>query len=122
MKGTPVLACEDDVYINHIQADDLAAVALAALEQSAPAGAYNASDDSQMKMGEWFDFVAARLGLPPPPRVSRKDAGKTIPAQLLSFMGESRRLVNRKMKEALGVRLRYPTVRDGVPARKEAVA
>jgi nucleoside-diphosphate-sugar epimerase len=120
MKGTPVLADQDDVYTNHIHADDLAAIALAALADSAPAGIYNASDDTQMKMGEYFDLVAARLGLPKPPRVLRADAAKSIPATMLSFMGESRRLVNRKMKERLGVKLAYPTVAEGLPAKRQA--
>lgn len=118
MQGTPLLADEDDVYTNHIHADDLAAIALAGLAPWAPAGVYNASDDTHLKMGEYFDLLAGRLGLPMPPRVSRRDAARAIPSNQLSFMGESRRLVNRKMKERLGVRLRYPTVSHGVPAGK----
>jgi len=114
-QGIPVLADNDDVYSNHIHADDLAAAALAALDPDAPAGLYNASDDTQLKMGEWFDLLARRLGLPKPVRVSRKDAAHRIPAPMLSFMSESRRLVNRRMKEVLGVKLRYPTVHEGVP-------
>ena len=120
MQGIPVLADQDDVYTNHIHADDLAAIALAALDPGAPSGIYNASDDTQMKMGDWFDLVAARLGLPKPARVSRKDAAQSIPAGMLSFMGESRRLVNRKMKEALRVKLSYPTVHEGVPMTRRA--
>jgi nucleoside-diphosphate-sugar epimerase len=120
VQGTPVLADQDDVYTNHIHADDLAAVALAALDPAAPAGIYNASDDTQMKMGEYFDLVAARLGLPRPPRVTRAEAAQSIPAAMLSFMGESRRLDNRKIKERLGVKLAYPTVYEGVPARRQA--
>jgi len=120
-KGTPVLADNEDVYTNHIHADDLAAIALAAMADAAPAGVYNACDDTQMKMGAWFDLVAERLGLPRPPRVSRAEAQGSIPSALLSFMGESRRLLNRKIKAVLGVDLRFPTVYDGVPARKAAV-
>jgi hypothetical protein len=71
--------------------------------------------------GDWFDLVADRCGLARPPRVSRAEAGHAIPPALLSFMSESRRLVNRRMKEALGIRLQYPTVLDGVP-RRTAVA
>jgi hypothetical protein len=66
-------------------------------------------------MGEYFDLVADRAGLPRPPRVRRAEAAGRIPPVLLSFMSESRRLVNRRMKAALGIRLRYPTVFDGVP-------
>ena len=93
---------------------------IACVDPAAPAGTYNASDDTRMKMGEYFDLVAARLGLPKPPRVSRRDAGRAIPALMLSFMAESRRLVNRKMKEHLGVKLCYPTVYDGVPSKRVA--
>lgn len=113
-RATPVLAAPEDGYINLIHADDLAAIVSAALERGAP-GAYNACDDSELTMGEWFDLVAERSGLARPPRVSLAEALERIPPGLLSFMRESRRLANRRMKEHLGVRLRYPSVFDGVP-------
>lgn len=121
-RGTPVLRAEDDVYTNHVHAEDLAAICVRALDADAPPGIYNASDDSEMKMGDWFDLVADRFGLPRPPRVSRTEAARAISPVLLSFMSESRRLVNRRMKEALGIRLRYPTVLDGVPLGAAATA
>ncbi len=115
-RGAPVLRAQDDVYTNHIHADDLAAICAAALERGAAGRAYNASDDSEMKMGDYFDLVADRCGLPRPPRITRKEAeAGAISEGLLSFMRESRRLVNVRMKSELGVRLRYPTVREGVP-------
>jgi nucleoside-diphosphate-sugar epimerase len=113
--GTPVLHAEEDVYTNHIHAEDLAAIAVRALEDTASAGIYNASDDSEIRMGDWFDLLAARAGLPRPARIARAEAAGRIAPELLSFMSESRRLVNRRMKEDLGVRLQYPTVYDGVP-------
>jgi nucleoside-diphosphate-sugar epimerase len=112
--GTPVLRPADDVYTNHIHADDLAAICARALEPDAPAGIYNASDDSELKMGDWFDLLADRAGLPRPPRIGRAEAAERLPPGLLSFMRESRRLVNARLKQALGVRLRYPTVREGL--------
>jgi len=112
--GTPVLRPEDDVYTNHIHADDLGAIACRALERAAPPGVYNAADDTEMKMGDWFDLVARRFGLPPPTRVSRSQAESAIASSLLSFMRESRRLDNRKLKQVLGIRLRYPTVHQGL--------
>jgi len=116
-RGAPVLRAEDDVYTNHIHADDLAAVCLIALERGAAGRAYNASDDSVMKMGDYFDLVADRGRLPRPPRITRAAAeAGAIAEGLMSFMRESRRLVNTRMKAELGVRLRYPTVQDGVPA------
>lgn len=111
---TPVLRAEDDVYTNHIHADDLAAIVCRTLDEDAPAGFYNASDDTEMKMGEWFDLVADTYALPRPPRVSREDAKHKIPSSLMSFMQESRRLDNTRLKRVLGVRLRYPTVREGL--------
>ena len=120
--GTPVLRAEDDVYTNHVHADDLAAICVRALDPDAPPGIYNASDDSELKMGEWFDLVADRFGLSRPPRVARADAARLMSPLLLSFMSESRRLVNRRMKEALGIKLRYPTVHEGVPRAVAASA
>jgi len=112
--GTPVLRDADDVYTNHIHADDLAAICVRSLDDAAPAGTYNASDDSQIKMGAWFDLVADRAGLPRPARVSRAQSAGRVPLELLSFMSESRRLDNTRLKRALGVRLRYPSVREGL--------
>ena len=120
--GAPVFRDEDDVYTNHVHAEDLAAICLRATEDSAPPGTYNASDDSAVKMGEWFDLLADRFGLPRPPRLPRAEAAKVISPTRLSFMLESRRLVNLKMKRDLGVTLVYPTVFDGVPRQSAALA
>jgi len=115
-RGAPVLRAEDDVYTNHIHADDLAGICLAALERGAAGRVYNASDDSEIKMGDYFDLVADRARLPRPPRIARAAAeAGAIAEGLLSFMRESRRLTNTRMKAELGVRLRYPSVYEGVP-------
>jgi nucleoside-diphosphate-sugar epimerase len=115
-RGAPVLRAEDDVYTNHIHADDLAAVCQAALDRGASGRVYNASDDSEIKMGDYFNLVADRARLARPPRVARSTAeAGAIAEGLLSFMRESRRLVNTRMKAELGVRLRYPSVYEGVP-------
>jgi nucleoside-diphosphate-sugar epimerase len=118
-RGTPALRPEQDVYSNHIHADDLAGILVVALESTGARGVYNASDDGPMKMGDFFDFVADRAGFARPPRVSREEAALLLPPELVSFMSESRRLSNRRLKAELGVRLRYSTVRDGVPGIKE---
>ena len=112
--GTPVLRDADDVYTNHIHADDLAAICVRALEDAAPAGTYNASDDTQLKMGAWFDLVADHAGLPRPARIARREAAGRVPPELLFFMSESRRLDNARLKRMLGVQLRYPTVLEGL--------
>jgi len=121
-RGTPALREEDDVYTNHIHADDLAAACVAALERGGDGRIYNVSDDSEIKMGDYFDLVADRAGLPRPTRIARADAPGRIPSMMLSFMSESRRLDNRRMKAELGVILRYPTVREGVPPRIDRAA
>jgi nucleoside-diphosphate-sugar epimerase len=115
-RGAPVLRAEDDVYTNHIHADDLAAICQAALERGTAGRAYNASDDGEIKMGDYFDLVADRARLPRPPRIARAAAeAGAISAGLMSFMRESRRLSNTRMKTELGVRLRYASVHEGVP-------
>jgi nucleoside-diphosphate-sugar epimerase len=113
-RGTPVLAAEDDVYTNHIHADDLARACVAALCRGAPQRAYHVCDDSVLKMGEHFDAVADRFGLPRPPRVARAQAAAVMSPMQLSFMAESRRLDNRRLKRELRLALRYPTVADGL--------
>ena len=114
--GTPALRADEDAYTNHIHADDLARMAVAALSYGTPGRLYNASDDSVLKMGDYFDLVADRYGLPRPPRVSRAEAGQRIAPALLSFMSESRRLSNHRIKRELRFTLRYPTVREGIAA------
>jgi len=106
---TPVLVPEDDVYTNHVHADDLARVAVAALFRGRPNRAYHATDDAEMKMGQWFDAVADAYRLPRPPRVGWDEAEARVAPMLLSFMSESRRLSNDRMKRELRARLRYPT-------------
>ncbi len=108
-QGTPVLADEDDVFTNHIHAADLARATVAALFRGRPNRAYNVNDDAELKMGGWFDAVADAFHLPRPPRVSWDDAEQRIAPMLLSFMSESRRLSNARMKRELRVRLLYPT-------------
>jgi len=108
-QGTPVLTPDDDVFTNHIHADDLARATVAALFRAKPNRAYNVTDDAEMKMGGWFDAVADAFRLPRPPRVTWEEAEHRIAPLLLSFMSESRRLANERMKRELRVRLRYPT-------------
>ena len=116
-KGTPALAQEDDVYTNHIHADDLARLIVLALFRAVPQRIYHAVDDSAMRMGEYFDMVADARGLPRPPRLPREQLREKVSPMMLSFMSESRRLQNRRIREELGMRLRYPTVAAGLERR-----
>ena len=114
LRGTPVLAREDDVFTNHIHADDLARACQLALWRGQSQRVYNVSDDSQMMMGDYFDRAAEVYGLAKPPRISRVQAHAELSAMQLSFMSESRRLVNTRMKHELRLQLRYAQVDDGL--------
>lgn len=115
-RRTPALLAQEDSYVNHVHADDLASMVVAALYRGQANRSYNATDDVPQKMGDYFDLVADRYNLPRPPRVPRSEARVTLPASLYSFMSESRQLANRRIKRELRVRLRYPSVREGVAA------
>lgn len=115
-KGTPALLSEEDSYTNHIHKDDLAHIAVTALYRGKSGRVYNASDDSMLKMGDYFDLVADRFNLPRPPRISREEAQQCISPAMLSFMDESRRLTNARLKNELRVKLHYPDVAAGVEA------
>ena len=114
LKGTAVLQAEDDVYTNHIHANDLARACIAALWRGLPQRITNVSDNTELKMGDYFDMAADLYGLPRPPRLSRSTAQQQLPLMLLSFMGESRRLDNTRLQRELRVPLHYPTVREGL--------
>nr|WP_315490176.1 NAD-dependent epimerase/dehydratase family protein [uncultured Rhodoferax sp.] len=114
LRGTPVLRPIDDVYTNHIHADDLARACCLALWRGASQRIYNVNDDSDMLMGDYFDLAADLYGLPRPPRIARAEAAAVLAPALLSFMNESRRMVNFRMKRELRLSLRYPTVHTGL--------
>ena len=114
LKGMPVLQEQDDVYTNHIHADDLARACLAALWRGKPQRVTHTSDDTDLKMGDYFDLAADLYQLPRPPRLTREHAVMQLPAMQLSFMSESRRLDNHRLKQELKVVLRYRTVAEGL--------
>jgi nucleoside-diphosphate-sugar epimerase len=114
LRGTPVLVAKEDVFTNHIHANDLARACAAALWRGKPQRVVNVTDDTDLKMGDYFDLAAGLFGLPRPPRISRGDANTALPLMLLSFMSESRRIDNTRMKRELNIQLRYPHVRDGL--------
>ena len=115
-QGTPALLPADDVYTNHIHADDLARIAALALFRGLHGRIYHAVDDTQMKMADYFDTVADAFGLARPPRVARAQLAQTVSPMLLSFMSESRRMSNARIKQELGIRLRYPQVGPAIAA------
>jgi nucleoside-diphosphate-sugar epimerase len=111
-KGLPVLLTEEDSHTNHINADDLAHAIAVSIWRSRPGRIYHCVDDSDMKMGDYFDLVADHFHLPRPPRIPLLEAEKQLPQTLLSFMRESRRLDNTRMKKELRIRLQFPTIQS----------
>ena len=115
--GTAVLQIQDDVFTNHIHANDLARACQLAMWRGKTQRTYNINDDSQMLMGDYFDMAAGVYGLPKPPRISRAQAKDELGEMQMSFMSESRRLINTRMKRELRLRLLYPHVQDGLEAQ-----
>jgi len=116
LRGSPVLRTEDDVFTNHIHADDLARACVLALLRGPAQRVLHVCDDSELLMGDYFDLAADLCGLPRPPRVSREQAQQLMSPMQLSFMSESRRLLNRRLKSELRLRLRYPLPQQGLLA------
>jgi nucleoside-diphosphate-sugar epimerase len=108
--GTPAIEATEDSYSNHIHADDLARACLLALFRARGGRTFNVCDDRPLRMGDYFDAVAERFGLPRPPRLPREVVRARVDPMLWSFMAESRRLDNRRARRELRLRLRYPTV------------
>ena len=111
-RQTPVLIASEDVFTNHIHAEDLATAVIKAVRQRWPKmyRVFNVVDDSQLRMGDYFDQVADAFDLKRPPRISRSQAEQRISPMLLSFMRESRRIGNARVKRELKLELRYPTI------------
>ncbi|MFA9274569.1 MAG: sugar nucleotide-binding protein [Candidatus Aquirickettsiella gammari] len=109
-KATPALIACEDVYTNHIHAEDLAKLIKLAMFRARTNRVYHAVDDSDMKMADYFDQIADHFQMPRAPRLPRIDLEKSVSPMLLSFMSESRRLLNQRVKTELGANLNFPTV------------
>lgn len=118
-RGLPVLQPHEDVYTNHVHADDLARACIAALLRGRPQRVVHACDAGELKMGAHYDLVAQLSGLPSPPRVTREEAATRLGPMAMSFLGESRRLTNVRLVRELRLRLRHPTVREAFGATGE---
>jgi nucleoside-diphosphate-sugar epimerase len=115
-RGAPLLAPQDDVHTNHIHADDLARACIAALWRGAPQRVYHVNDHSTLTMGEHFDAVADAFALPRAPRLTLAQMAAQVSPMQMSFMSESRLLINTRMQRELRLRLRYPSVHNAIAA------
>ncbi len=114
--GRPVVNEAECGFSNRIHADDLARICIAAAERGRADTIYNASDGSPGTMTDYFNRAADALDLPRPPVVSRADAARFLSPEMLSYLDESRRIDNRRMREELGVEPLYPNLQAGLGA------
>ena len=112
--GQPVVSAAEAPWSNRIHAEDLVTICIAAMDK-APAGSlYNVCDGHPSTMTDYFLSIASAAGLAPPPEIPLAEAPGKVSAGMLSYLQESRRLSNRKLLDELGVRLRYPTLAEGL--------
>jgi nucleoside-diphosphate-sugar epimerase len=115
-KGLPMIGADEAPWTNRIHIDDLVQVCAAAMARGRDGEVYNVSDGRPGNMRDYFDRVADLAGLPRAPLIRLAEAGGRLSAGLMSYLGESRRLDNRKMIAELRVQLRYPTLAEGLAA------
>lgn len=114
--GAPVLSQDEAPLTNRIHAEDLAAVCVAAATRGKGGAVYNVSDGNPGTITQYYNAVADRLGLPRPPVVTMEEARRSMSETMLSYLSESKRVDNRKMRDELGVVLRYPDLDSGLSA------
>ncbi|MGB9368931.1 MAG: SDR family oxidoreductase [Xanthobacteraceae bacterium] len=114
-RGTAKRIDKPGQVFNRIHVEDLAQAIDAVFAQRAD-GIFNVTDDEPTPQGEPIAFAAELLGVAPPPEIPFAEAAKAMSPMALSFYAESKRVRNDKLKRALGVRLRYPTYREGLRA------
>ncbi|MEX2569858.1 MAG: NAD-dependent epimerase/dehydratase family protein [Gemmatimonadota bacterium] len=111
---------DEKLWVSRIHVEDLAAGLIAAASCGKPGEIYLLCDDEPTTGQEYAELTASLLSLPMPPTVSREDIRQELSQDGFERRISSRRCRNRRMREELGVQLRYPTVREGVPAALEA--
>lgn len=114
--GAPLIIDAEDSWSNHIHADDLALLCAAALRRKSGIRVYNACDDQPLPVGMWYRRLGETLGLPLPPQLPREEVKARVTPQQWSFLAESRRLDNGRIRRELAVRLRWPSVLDYLDA------
>ena len=115
-RGAAALVAADDVFTNRVHADDLARACMLALLRGPTMRTIHVNDDDASTMGDHLDRVADLCGLARVPRLTREQARERLSPLQLSFLGESRRLDNTRMKRELRLVLRHPTVEAALSA------
>lgn len=115
-RGLPLVREAEAPFSNRIHIDDLVQACIAAMERGNDGEVYNVCDGSPTTMTDYFFQVADAVGLPRPPVIPIAEMDDQLSAGMRSYMSESRRLDNRKLREELGVKLAYPTLEAGLAA------
>lgn len=113
-QGTPIVRKEDAPWSNRIYDEDLVRICALAINNATLEGVYNVADDQPSTMFDYFTAVATHLGLPQPPAISLVEAEQQLSAGMLSYMRESRRIDNSRMKREFGITLLAPTLAQGL--------
>jgi nucleoside-diphosphate-sugar epimerase len=117
-------------YMSFVHGDDLAEAYVLAAEELgyAPPSedrpvtqVLNVVDDEPVKQKDFFTAIAKASGKPVPSSASREEFAKQTSELWMESFCCSGRVKNEKIKAALGWKLRYPTVREGVPAVLDAI-
>ncbi len=116
MQGHPVLKPKEAPFTNRIHSLDLVQICLAAVERGEDGDIFNVCDGQQSSMTEYFTAIAEMHDLPRPKQISMAEAEQEMNPLMLSYLKESRRMSNRKLKEKLAIELRYPTLETGLKA------
>lgn len=101
---------------SRIHVDDIAQVLMASMAKPDPGAIYNVCDDEPAEPALVTEFGCALLGVAPPPLLPFDEAAKGMSPMGLSFWRDNRRVRNDRIKRELGVKLRYPTYREGLRA------
>lgn len=112
----PVLREAESPWSNRVHILDLVKACIAAGARGRPGAVYNISDGQPSSMTDYFNQVADALGLERPPQISLEQARSDLSAGMQSYLAESKRLDNRRMREELGVLPRYPDLASGLAA------
>ena len=105
---------------SRIHVADIAATLRASMARPDPGAAYNVCDDDPAPPEAVIAHACALLGVAAPPLVPF-DAAELSP-MARSFYDDNKRVSNRRIKQELGVRLRYPSYKDGLKALLDRAA
>lgn len=112
----PLLDATLSGYTNRIHSEDLAAICLKALEQGENGDIFNVSDNTISKMNDYFNLITDMLGVERLPQVGLDEARRVMSPLMFGYMTESRKIDSSKMFSKLGVKLKYPTLQEGLKA------